>query len=133
MSGDVGADVAAVLSDHREDALTCYDHMDGWCCVCGEHEVQVSWRLHVADALAPLIAEILNDEITGLYHPEFGTEWREDGSLFKIVHEAQAAALREAADDWDEWPHPGTIRDRIDWAVARLRDRADALDPKEVT
>ena len=46
----------AVLYDHREDALTCYDHPPTpdhpvWCCVCGAHELTISHRAHVAAAI----------------------------------------------------------------------------------
>lgn len=46
---------SAVLYDHREDALTCYDHPEAYCCVCGEHEVG-GYRAHLATILAALTA-----------------------------------------------------------------------------
>lgn len=39
------------LYEHREGALTCYDHDTGWCCVCGTHEILVPWREHAARAV----------------------------------------------------------------------------------
>lgn len=42
---------AHVLYDHREDALTCYDHDNGWCCICGEHEIDAPWFEHAARAV----------------------------------------------------------------------------------
>ena len=49
--------IEAALYDHREDALTCYDHpptvdAPSWCCVCGEHGLTVSWRAHVAEVIS---------------------------------------------------------------------------------
>lgn len=46
----VGSGLERLLYDHREDALTCYDH-DGYCCVCGRHNLQVTWRQHLAKEL----------------------------------------------------------------------------------
>lgn len=47
----------AILHEHRAGVLTCYDHPPTperpvWCCVCGEHELLISWRKHVAAAIA---------------------------------------------------------------------------------
>jgi hypothetical protein len=39
------------LYDHREDALVCYDHDNGWCCVCGDHEIDAPWFEHAARAM----------------------------------------------------------------------------------
>jgi hypothetical protein len=49
------SDLEKVLYEHRE-AIACYDHPSTpevpiWCCVCGAHELIVSWRAHVAAAL----------------------------------------------------------------------------------
>ena len=35
------------LHEHRQDALTCYDHPDHYCCVCGEH-MTVGYTEHMA-------------------------------------------------------------------------------------
>jgi hypothetical protein len=42
-----------VLYDHREDGLICYDHENTvhWCCLCGEHEIEVPWFEHAARAV----------------------------------------------------------------------------------
>jgi hypothetical protein len=42
--------------DHRENALTCYDHPEAYCCVCGAHEVG-SHRAHLAQVIAEYVAE----------------------------------------------------------------------------
>lgn len=47
---------------------------------------------YIGPCLTPnQIADLVHDQIVGMYHPEFGTEWREpDGSLyllFKRAHE----------------------------------------------
>lgn len=46
-----------LLYEHREGALTCYDHPPtpdhpAWCCVCGAHDLTVSWRRHMAEQIA---------------------------------------------------------------------------------
>lgn len=43
-----------LLYAHRENGLTCYDHPSTperrvWCCVCGAHDLAVSWRRHLAE------------------------------------------------------------------------------------
>jgi len=43
--------VADTLHAHRQGALTCYDHDTGWCCVCGTHEIRVTWFEHAARAV----------------------------------------------------------------------------------
>lgn len=48
--------VMNALYDHRERGLTCYDHIatsdaKAWCCVCGEHEITMSHRQHMARAV----------------------------------------------------------------------------------
>ena len=53
----------------------------------------------VFDALRPIIAEIVRDEIAGRYHPEFGTEWRDpDGGLYKLFHACEQAAFERGRD-----------------------------------
>jgi hypothetical protein len=42
---------AHVLYEHREDALTCYDHDNGWCCICGEHDIGIPWFEHAVRAV----------------------------------------------------------------------------------
>jgi len=64
--------MAEVLHDHREHAL-CYDHEAGWCCICGEHDIDTNWRDHVAAALT--------------------------AAGFGPVKEAAAKALEDAADE----------------------------------
>jgi hypothetical protein len=44
------------------------------------------------------VAALVQDEIASRYHPEFGTEWREDGDLFKHVAAREAAAYRRGAE-----------------------------------
>lgn len=60
---DVAREVEQALYDHREGALTCYDHPPSptrrsWCCACGEHALTVSWRAHVAAHIARVIAPV---------------------------------------------------------------------------
>jgi hypothetical protein len=43
--------VELALFEHRQGGLTCYDHDNGWCCVCGEHEIRIGWRKHMARAV----------------------------------------------------------------------------------
>lgn len=43
--------IEQALYEHREHALTCYDHDAGWCCVCSTHEIMIPWRKHVAQAV----------------------------------------------------------------------------------
>jgi len=47
--------VAKVLGEHRQGALTCYDHNTGWCCECGTHEILIPWREHAAHAVIRVI------------------------------------------------------------------------------
>lgn len=57
------------------------------------------------------VRSILEDEIAGLYHPEFGTEWRDpDGSLWQHVQQARAEAWFEGwkagvsdTNNFDPW------------------------------
>jgi len=42
---------AKAAQEHREGALTCYDHDTGWCCECGAHEIIVPWHEHAARAV----------------------------------------------------------------------------------
>lgn len=51
------AEIVGLLYKHREGALTCYSHpptpaRPAWCCTCGAHGLLVSWREHVAEAIA---------------------------------------------------------------------------------
>lgn len=44
------------LYEHREGGLSCYDHHPTpdrkiWCCVCGEHEILIDHREHMARAV----------------------------------------------------------------------------------
>jgi len=95
--------MAEVLYDHREDALTCYDHDAGWCCVCGEHDIDATWRDHMAAALA-----------AAGYGP---------------VKEAQAGALREAADLVEPFSGIGMANGATRGEVAAwLRARAAAIE-----
>lgn len=46
-----------LLYEHREGALTCYDHPSEpgrrvWCCACGAHDLTVPWRRHIAEQVA---------------------------------------------------------------------------------
>lgn len=54
--------VREALYDHREGALTCYDHLPTpdralWCCVCGEHEIGTTWRWHVARQIVAALSD----------------------------------------------------------------------------
>lgn len=48
-----------LLYAHREDALTCYDHPEHYCCVCGEH-MAIGYREHLAAVLAKREADQVN-------------------------------------------------------------------------
>jgi hypothetical protein len=79
-----------------------------------------------ADSLLPLISDIVQDQLTSVLHPEFGTEWREpDGIIYKAVQQAKADALREAAEAGPH--HLGT--DGL-WRMW-LRDRAKKEQPDD--
>lgn len=45
------ADFKRLLYEHREDALTCYDHDGFYCCTCGEH-MALGYQEHLAAVLA---------------------------------------------------------------------------------
>jgi hypothetical protein len=48
---DEAVEAARALREHRQGALTCYDHDAGWCCECGTHEIMVTWQEHAARAV----------------------------------------------------------------------------------
>jgi hypothetical protein len=66
----------------------------------GEYERDTVLRALEAalpELLVPeVIKHIVDDLIADMYHPEFGTEWREpDGSLWKITDEIEKRAKAE--------------------------------------
>lgn len=80
-----GLDVEAVLRDHLEGALTCYDHPPtqehpAWCCVCGAHDLMISWTAHVAAVLRVEIAEWLRGD-DALY----AAAYRESDDLMGVL------------------------------------------------
>lgn len=55
--GQLSDRIERALYVHRERGLVCMDHGHDpnkpvWCCTCGQHELTVSWRKHVAEDLA---------------------------------------------------------------------------------
>ena len=97
--------VDAYDSARTPDATLCHnghpfepgvstDHAPGesdprWCNTCGEARTPSD------------LAAIVQEEVTGLLHPEFGTEWREpDGVIWQAIQQAKAEALESAAEDY---------------------------------
>jgi hypothetical protein len=105
-----GLDVEGALYDHRQGALTCYDHPPtpdhpAWCCVCGAHGLMVSWRAHVAGVLREQIAAAQAE------------------ALVPIRRNAEAQAVTARARGLDERP----------WLdVLILCDRAVQVAPSRV-
>lgn len=90
--------VAVTLYDHREGALTCHDHpptpdQPWWCCVCGEHRVRVSWRAHLADVLAPLLAQARAEAVAAALAPveRLAERWQQDYPSLVVGSSIRAA------------------------------------------
>ena len=88
--------LAALLYEHREDALTCYDHPESYCCVCGEHEVG-GYRGHLAAALEALGVP---DDSVVVALDDFKTLRAE-----AKAYAAMVGKVRTLADEWEGYGH----------------------------
>lgn len=72
---------------------------------------------HIEGIAETEIQSIVDDTITSMYHPEFGTEWREDGSLHQLVNRVCDDAVREALQG--RKPKPAKLVVKVDGSPTR--------------
>jgi len=53
-----------------------------------------------------LFREAIDEAVTSMYHPEFGSKWAEDGELTIMMREAQNIAWHFGFEDCLEWVGP---------------------------
>lgn len=103
---DIG--VATVLYIHREGALDCYDHLAEpdhrvWCCGCGEHEILMPWRDHVAHAIEEWMA------------PRLADAWDEgDDHGYGAGHDGVGSGLNPYSDHLCSCGHPAKRAHLVD-------------------
>lgn len=117
--------IAALLYDHREDALTCYDH-GGYCCVCGVHDM-AGYRWHLAE----VIAADASSEADGL-----GGWWRDTPEARAALDEERLDLLLSEfyhSDDDDYVAALGDLKKFLATHVAAAReaDRAEVVADME--
>lgn len=90
----------ALLHEHREGALTCYDHA-GYCCVCGEHDTP-SFRKHLAAVIDDKVgvSELMN------WLTENTNEWALEVNPHEGVYTTRERYVRDV--DKELW-HDGQI------------------------
>lgn len=91
-------EVEVLLYEHREDALTCYDHI-GYCCICGAHNL-LGYRTHLAEILAALTAKARAEALTDAANAWQEGEWTALTSAVRPGGPGSIIGAGQVVADW---------------------------------